>query len=117
MSEQAPSIQKGGVYLADLNPRFGTEPGKVRPVVVVQTNLLNGHHPSTLVCPITTKVQPSSKLLRIHLRKGEAGLPELSDVMVDQARAIDNRRLVRYLGAVAPRTRERLFEALVTLLT
>jgi mRNA-degrading endonuclease toxin of MazEF toxin-antitoxin module len=25
----------GHVYLADLNPRFGTKPGKVRPVVVV----------------------------------------------------------------------------------
>jgi mRNA-degrading endonuclease toxin of MazEF toxin-antitoxin module len=28
--------QYGYLYVADLNPRFGTEPGKVRPVVVVQ---------------------------------------------------------------------------------
>ena len=34
-------IKKFGIYIADLNPRHGTELGKIRPVVVVQTNLLN----------------------------------------------------------------------------
>ena len=28
----------GHLYLADLNPRFGTEPGKLRPVVVIQSD-------------------------------------------------------------------------------
>ena len=37
-------IKKWHVYLADLNPHMGTEPGKVRPVVVVQTDLLNEIH-------------------------------------------------------------------------
>ena len=50
------TIKKFHLYLADLNPRMGTEPGKTRPVVVVQTDLLNTTHPSTLVCPLTTKV-------------------------------------------------------------
>jgi len=44
-------IKKWRVYVANLDPRMGTEPGKVRPVVVVQTDLLNGTHPSTVVCP------------------------------------------------------------------
>ena len=61
--------QKFHVYTADLNPRFGTEPGKIRPVVVIQTNLLNEDHPSTIICPITTKVHPEAKILRIHLKK------------------------------------------------
>ena len=39
-------IDKGHIYIADLNPRIGTEAGKVRPVVVVQIDLLNGIHPS-----------------------------------------------------------------------
>ena len=33
-------IHKWHVCIADLKPRTGTEPGKVRPVVVVQTDLL-----------------------------------------------------------------------------
>ena len=94
-------IRKWNVYLADLNPRFGTEPGKTRPVVVVQTDLLNNHHPSTIVCPLTTQIHPKSDVLRVHLRKGEAGITERSDIMVDQLRAIDNRRFFKKLGMIS----------------
>ncbi len=86
------------IWIADLNPRIGTEPGKVRPVVIVQTDLLNKHHPSTVICPLTTKVQPGSEILRVHLAKGVCGLDEGCDVMIDQVRAIDNARLVNKVG-------------------
>jgi mRNA interferase MazF len=88
----------GHVYVADLNPRFGTEPGKVRPIVVVQTDALNRSHPSTIVCPLTTKVAPFANPLRVALPKGVAGLDRASDILVDQVKAIDNRRLRRKLG-------------------
>ncbi|MDR0692096.1 MAG: type II toxin-antitoxin system PemK/MazF family toxin, partial [Prevotellaceae bacterium] len=45
------------IWVADLNPRIGTEAGKVRPVLIIQTNLLNSlPHLSTLICPITTNI-------------------------------------------------------------
>ena len=84
------------IWLADLNPVHGTEPGKVRPVVVVQTDLLNGLHNSTLICPVTSAVIPGINLLRIHLRKNQLELP--SDVLIDQLRAIDNKRFISKLG-------------------
>jgi mRNA interferase MazF len=90
--------QYGHLYVADLNPRFGTEPGKVRPVVVVQTEALNRSHPSTIICPLTTKVAGFANLLRVALPKGVAGLDRPSDILVDQVKAIDNRRLRRVLG-------------------
>jgi mRNA interferase MazF len=92
--------QYGHVYMAGLNPRFGTEPGKVRPVVVVQTNALNRSHPSTIICPLTTKVAGFANLLRVALPKGVAGLGRSSDILVDQLKAIDNRRLRRRLGSL-----------------
>jgi mRNA interferase MazF len=101
-------IKKWNVYLADLNPRFGTEPGKMRPVIVTQTNLLNNHHPSTIICPLTTQIHPESNILRVHLRKGEAGLTDKSDIMVDQLRAIDNRRFVKRLGMVSRTSQKKL---------
>lgn len=110
-------IKKWNVYLADLNPRFGTEPGKMRPVVVVQTDLLNNHHPSTIICPLTTRLQPQSSILRVHLQRGEAGLIEKSDIMVDQLRAIDNRRFIKRLGAVGRSTQKRLAENIQIILT
>src|SRR4030066_1647003 len=95
------TLRKFHVYTADLNPRFGTEPGKIRPVVVVQTNLLNDDHPSTVICPITTQVQPKSNILRVHLKVSESGLKKESDILVDQIRAIDNRRFKERIGELS----------------
>lgn len=92
--------QYGHLYLADLNPRFGTEPGKIRPVVVVQTDSLNRHHPSTIVCPLTTKVAGFENPLRVAIPKGVSGLSRPSDILVDQVKSIDNRRLRRKLAAL-----------------
>ena len=110
-------IKKWHCSLADLNPRFGTEPGKFRPVVIMQTNLLNeAGHPSTLICPLTTKVLPKTKWLRVHLEKNEAGLNEKSDILVDQIRAIDNRRLKTRLGVLQKTSQRRLAECLKAIL-
>ena len=89
-------INQFDIWLADLNPTRGTEPGKTRPVVIIQTDLLNENHLSTLICPITSKVHKEIELLRVHLKKGQ--LDKLSDVLVDQIRAIDNKRLLKRLG-------------------
>jgi len=89
------------IWIADLNPTKGTEPGKIRPVIVVQSDLLNKHHPSSIICPLTTNVQKDSEILRVHLKKGCCGLNEACDIMVDQTRAIDNKRLIKKLG-IAP---------------
>ena len=92
-------INQFEIWIADLNPQIGTEAGKTRPVLVVQTNLLNKIlHPSTIVCPITTNVQKDADILRVHLKKGMANLQENCDVMVDQIRAIDNKRLIKKVG-------------------
>lgn len=98
------SPRRGWVYMADLDPPSGTEPGKVRPVLVLQTDGLNSRHPSTVVLPMTTNVLLESRVLRVHLKKGEAGLDVDSDVMIDQMRAIDNRRFRRALGAAPARS-------------
>ena len=92
-------IKQFEIWIADLNPRAGTEPGKTRPVLVVQTNLLNKiPHPSTIVCPITTNVSKGAEILRVHIKKGKAKLQQNSDIMIDQVRAIDNKRLIKRIG-------------------
>lgn len=100
MSEEKIIIRKWNVYLADLNPRYKAEPGKVRPVVVIQTDMLNNVHPTTIICPISTNVQPKILLLRVHLKDREAGLKQVSDILIDQVRAIDNSRFRKCLGVL-----------------
>ena len=84
------------IWTADLNPGKGTEPGKIRPVVIIQTDLLNNVHPSTIICPISTNVFEEVTIIRVHLKKQQ--LKKASDILVDQIRAIDNRRFLKKVG-------------------
>jgi mRNA interferase MazF len=90
-------IKQFDIWIADLEPQRGTETSKVRPVLIVQTNLLKDH-PSTIICPITTNVATGTDILRVHIKKGSANLKSDSDIMIDQIRAIDNRRLTSKAG-------------------
>ena len=92
-------IKQYEIWIADLNPQIGTEAGKTRPVLIIQTNLLNKiEHPSTIICPLTAQVKKGSTILRVHLKKGVANVLENCDIMVDQIRAIDNKRFLKKVG-------------------
>lgn len=99
-------IKQYDIWLVDLNPSRGTKPGKTRPVVIIQTDLLNETHLSTLICPITTNVKKEIELLRVHLKKGQ--LDKLSDILVDQVRAIDNKRLLKKFGQLTKEQKQDL---------
>ena len=61
--------KRGEIWLADLNPRRGTDPGKTRPVLIVQAQaLLDAEHPSTLVVPLTTRLIEAAEPLRVRIR-------------------------------------------------
>ena len=108
---------RGEIWLADLSPRQGTEPGKTRPVLIVQAQaLLDAGHPSTLIAPLTTRLVDDTEPLRIRI-PATGQLRQDSDALIDQLRAIDNRRLVggplARLGAAAmAEARQALLEVL-----
>ncbi len=93
-------VKRGSVYLANFNPAKGTEPGKIRPCLVMQSDLLNeAGHPSTTVLPLTTQLLDEAAPLRYRINAREQ-LRADSDIMVDQVRTIDNRRITDELLAV-----------------
>ena len=111
------SIKQYEIWTADLNPQIGTEPGKTRPVLIIQTNLLNQiPHPSTIICPLTTNIKKDSDILRVHLKKGEANLHQNCDVMLDQIKAIDNKRLMKKVGELPKNLIETVKENLLIII-
>jgi mRNA interferase MazF len=85
------ACRRGEVRLANLNPSRGTEAGKIRPCVVLQSDLLNdADHPSTTVIPLTTRLLDAAPLRYRVARRGN--LKADSDAMIDQVRTLDNRR-------------------------
>jgi len=108
-------IRHGHLYLANLNPKKGTESGKIRPVVVIQTDLLNEvPHASTWVLPCTTRLV-GENILRVVLPKKMAGNDRDCEVMIDQSRTIDNKRFVAELGKLPPLVLKEIKEKLRSL--
>ena len=89
-------IKQYDIWLANLNPTSGSIPGKVRPVLIIQSDLLNNQLESTIVCPITSNVIQEAKILRVHIPKGQ--LDTESDILVDQIRTIDNGKLIQKIS-------------------
>ncbi|PCJ86857.1 MAG: hypothetical protein COA54_07070 [Thiotrichaceae bacterium] len=87
------AFKRGEIYLANFNPSKGTEAGKVRPCIIMQSDLLNEvEHPSTTVLPLTTQLIDAAAPLRYRIiARGK--LQTDSDIMLDQTRTIDNRRI------------------------
>lgn len=112
------NIKQFDIWIADLNPGKGTVPGKIRPVVVIQSNGLNkAKHPSTIICPVTSDMTIESKILRLNIFcNSRNGLEKDSAVLVDQIRAVDNLKLLQHLGSLEEIYHEDLKSALIKVL-
>lgn len=87
-------FDRGSIYLAKLYPSKGHEPGKTRPVLVMQTNMLNHvGHTTIIVIPLTTQLIDEAYPLRYRLTKRD-NLIQTSELLCDQIRAIDINRLL-----------------------
>jgi len=86
-------FKRGDMHLVNFNPSKGTEAGKIRPAVILQSNYLNDEeHPSTIVIPQTTQIIAKANPLRLTITTRDK-LQQDSDIMIDQPRAIDNQRI------------------------
>lgn len=86
-------IRRGQIWTANLNPSRGHEVGKIRPVLVIQGDWLSAAQDRTIiVLPLTSDVQASREPLRVTVRARDA-LRKDSQVVVDQPRTLDRRRL------------------------
>ena len=100
-------IHRFDVYLVNLDPTIGSEINKTRPRVVVSPNEMNRHIRTVIVAPMTTKgrAYPSRIPCRFEGKDGE--------VVLDQLRTVDKRRLAKRLGALDQVTQEEVLAGLL----
>ena len=110
-------INKFEIWISDMNPGKGTEPGKIRPVLIVQSDILHQlGHISTVVCPISSQKRGISKI-RISVEpSNENGLQKKSSVIVDQIKAVDFSRFVNKIGYLEEKYHQQVKDALKLLL-
>jgi mRNA interferase MazF len=94
-------IKRGHLYIVDFNPRIKTKPGKFRPALVLQSDLVNeAGYPSTIVIPSTTRLVENAGILRFRLKKGHGGVTRDSDLLLGQLIAVSNESFRHEIGAL-----------------
>ena len=90
--------RRGDLFLADLEPHFGSEQGGTRPVVVLQNNIGNIYCPTVIVAPITSRCWKKPRQPTHCVLQDTEGLCEEVMVLAEQIRTLDKARLRQYLG-------------------
>ena len=74
-------IRQGDKFWVDFGTPLGSEPGYIRPAVVVQSNVFNASPIDTVVvCATTTTADRADDPGNVELDEGDADLPEASVV-------------------------------------
>lgn len=94
MVEQEEILTQGGVYLARLDPAKAAEVGKIRPVVVLNAQvILDIIPPTVFICPLSSQSQPAFSSLHVKLSPRD-NLKVMSYALVEHCRSITIRRIV-----------------------
>lgn len=92
MVEEA--ITRGAIYLAKLNPSKESEVGKVRPVVVLNSQvILDVMPPVIFICPLSSKSHVAFENLHVKIVARD-GLEIDSFALVEHCRSISMSRLI-----------------------
>ena len=106
MVKAAAKIQRGDIWLVNLDPTLGAEIQKTRPVVIVSPPDIHDWLRTVLVAPMTTGSHEAPFRVPVTF-KGKSGL-----ILPEQMRALDKIRLVKRLGKVEANTLHQLLSVL-----
>lgn len=96
-------INQGDIYMADLAPAKGHEQTGLRPVLVLQNNILNRNLNTVVIAPITSNLQAKGFMTTHFLEKRKTRLKQDSLALLFQIRTLDKRRLKKEMGRISGR--------------
>jgi mRNA interferase MazF len=99
-------MRRFDVYLVSLDPVRGKEMKKTRPAVIVSPDEMNQHIGTVIIAPMTTRSRkyPSRVNITFKRKKGQ--------IVLDQLRAVDKRRLLKRLGKISRRNANKVLDVL-----
>lgn len=91
---------RGDIVVANLEPVDGSEQGGIRPVLVIQNDVLTKHSPTTIIAPITSKIYTKEYPTNVLIKKEDSKLKEDSTILLNQIRTIDKKRIAKKIGSL-----------------
>lgn len=102
-------VKRFEVYLVNLDPTVGSEIKKTRPCLIISPDEMNHHIATVIIAPMTTKGRnyPTRVLCKFQGKSGQ--------VVLDQLRTVDKKRLVKKLGRIDKKTQQSVLLTLAEL--
>jgi mRNA interferase MazF len=99
-------VKRSEVYLVNLDPTIGSEIKKTRPCVIISPDEMNRHIATVIVAPMTTQgnVYPTRVSCEFEGKTGQ--------IVLDQFRTVDKKRLVKRLGEIDQETQKQVLATL-----
>jgi len=99
-------INRFEVFLVNLDPTVGHEIKKTRPCIIISPNEMNHYIATVIVAPMTSKGRnyPTRIACSFQGKKGQ--------IVLDQIRTVDKRRLVKKLGVISKNTQSKTLNLL-----
>jgi mRNA interferase MazF len=99
-------VKRFEVYLVNLDPTVGSEIKKTRPCLIVSPDEMNRHIATVIIAPMTTKGRNYPTRISCNF-EGKSG-----QVVLDQLRTVDRKRLVKKLGKIDKKTQQLVLSTL-----
>ncbi len=94
-------IKQGDIFWANLDPVQGHEQAGMRPVLIIQNEILNQNLSTILIAPITSNLTVKGRLTTYFLSKKTSKLKQDSIALLYQLRCIDKSRLLERAGSLS----------------
>jgi mRNA interferase MazF len=95
-------MKRGDIYMAEFEPRSGSEQRGFRPcIVVLNQGFLDAHTWfSLVVIPLTSSVKNADRHTIVTIAGDHTGLEKTSFALCHQITTLDKRKLLRRLGQI-----------------
>ncbi len=92
--------KRGEVYVADLNPSYGREIHKKRPVLIVSNNIINQQSPNLIMVPFSSIIPHNFSPDMVKVSRFR-WLDKTSVILTSEIRSIDKIRLIKKIGILS----------------
>ncbi len=104
-------VKRFEVFLVNLDPTLGHEIKKTRPCLVISPDEMNHFISTIIIAPMTTKSRKYPTRVACKF-KGKPG-----DIVLDQIRTVDKKRLVNKMGTIDLATQRKTIAVLQEMFT
>jgi len=103
-------VKQYEIYLLNLDPTIGSEIRKTRPCIIISPNEMNRHLNTVIIAPMTSTIKkyPTRVSLEFLGKKGE--------VVLDQIKTIDKKRIIKKMGKIRNETIKSIKEGIKEML-